>query len=439
MAEPQLFRLDKFDPLPWEKLSDGRYWTHVVLGKVDRPLKYYSLDENGKFIERTEVVTSEGLFNDDSVRTIAGLPMVLVHPRKGKFNLNREGLRVGTLLNRFAREDDKLLAEAIVDDYRGVAVIERILAAGKLPEASSGYGLKKLTQREDGIWEQFRGDYDHVAAPLEPGGGRAGEGVGLRFDQTELREGFAIAEDAAELLAKPLYFDLGSQSQDGGREDSEDRRDEQIENTGDKKKVATIVLRLDNTDRAFEVTDEGLISAIGALQSRADSLQSDLEKVEGELEKSRSDYSRLEGELEVTKSQLEKADSNRMDENAIAAQIQQRLDVWSVAVPDLRQDNPNFQPDYRLSSTKAKAFCLGKLTSIKLDGRDASFIDGAWDTYLQMRGSRSREDESLADDLFQQAGGDSERRDMRKGIEDAREERRRRIENRGRTPRQNHN
>ncbi|NER98442.1 MAG: DUF2213 domain-containing protein, partial [Symploca sp. SIO1B1] len=255
MTEPQLFRLDKFDPLPWEKLSDGRYWTHVVLGQVGKPLKYYSLDENGKLIERTEVVTEEGLFNDDSVRSIAGLPMVLAHPKQRKFNLNREGLRVGTLLNRIAREDGKLLVEAIIDDYRGVAVIERILATGKLPEASSGYGLKNLTQREDGIWEQFRGDYDHIAAPLEPGSGRAGEGVGLRFDQTELPKGFAIA--------KPLYFDQGNQSEDG------DRRDEQLENTGGKNKVATIVLRLDSTDRAFEVEDEGLINAIGALQSRA--------------------------------------------------------------------------------------------------------------------------------------------------------------------------
>ena len=447
MAEPQLFRLDKFDPLPWEKLSDGRYWTHVVLGEVEKPLKYYSLDEDGKFIERTEVVTSEGLFNDDSVRTIAGLPMVLTHPKKRKFNLNSEGLRVGTLLNRIAREDGKLITEAIIDDYRGVSVIERIIAGGKLPEASSGYGLKKLTQREDGIWEQFRGDYDHIAAPLEPGSGRAGEGVGLRFDQTEWTDGLAIAEGAAELFAKPLYFDLGSQRIDSEDNSKTSSNKTDSKDTGGKNKVATIVLRLDNTDRAFDVTDEGLISAIGALQSRADSLQSDLEKVKGELEQSKSDYSRLEGELEVTKSQLEKADSNRMDENAtcyadpegVAAQIQQRLDVWSVAVPDLRQDNPNFQPDYRLSSTKAKAFCLGKLTSIKLDGRDASFIDGAWDTYLQMRGSRSREDESLADDLFQQAGGDSERRDMRRGIEDAREDRRRRIENRGRSPRQNHN
>ena len=422
MAEPQLFRLDKFDPLPWEKLSDGRYWTHVVLGQVGKPLKYYSLDEDGKLIERTEVVTDAGLFNDDSVHTIAGLPMVLTHPKTRKFNLNREGLRVGTLLNRVAREDGKLITEAIIDDYRGVAVIERILATGKLPEASSGYGLKKLTQREDGIWEQFRGDYDHVAAPLEPGSGRAGESVGLRFDQKEWTDGLAIAQ--------PLYFDLGSQ-----RIDSEDNSKTSSNKTDSKDiggvtKVATIVLRLDNTDRAFEVTDEGLISAIGALQSRADSLQSDLEKVEGELEQSKSDYSRLEGELEVTKSQLEKADSNRMDENAIATQIQQRLDVWSVAVPELRQDNPNFQPDYSLSSTQAKAFCLGKLTSIKLDGRDASFVDGAWDTYLQMRGSRHRQDESRQplDGLYYQVDGDSEREDM--NHEDPREERRRRIENR---------
>jgi len=95
MAEPQLFRLDKFDPLPWEKLSDGRYWTHVVLGQVGKPLKYYSLDENGKLIERTEVVTDAGLFNDDSVRTIAGLPMVLTHPKKKKVQSEQGGTKGG--------------------------------------------------------------------------------------------------------------------------------------------------------------------------------------------------------------------------------------------------------------------------------------------------------------------------------------------------------
>ncbi|NEP10327.1 MAG: DUF2213 domain-containing protein [Symploca sp. SIO2C1] len=164
-----LLRLDKYTPLPWEKKADGRYWTHITLGEVGVPLTYLSPDENGKVQKRVEVVTEEGLLNDESVRSVVGLPIILTHPKSRRYNLNRDGLKVGHLLGTVGREDGKLIAEAIIDDYRGVEIIDRLLAEGKTPEASSSYLLKDLRERDDGVFEQIRWLYDHIAAPLLPG------------------------------------------------------------------------------------------------------------------------------------------------------------------------------------------------------------------------------------------------------------------------------
>lgn len=196
-------RIDSVSSLQWERRG-GRYWTHITLGKAGNRLDYFQLDKSGKAAKRTEVVTKRGLFNDASLKSITQLPILLAHPKGKRFNLNAEGLKVGQLTGTIARADDdsELIAEAFIDDHRAVSRIDQILAEGGKPEASPCYDLDDLLRTDEaGIFEQIRGAYDHVAAPLFVGQGRGGRDIGLHLDS---------ASDAEMAIAERLFF-IGTQ------------------------------------------------------------------------------------------------------------------------------------------------------------------------------------------------------------------------------------
>ncbi|GEM_PF-2167145 len=333
----ELLRLDKFSPLPWQKKPDGRYWTHVTLGEVGVPLTYLSVD--GK--KHTEVVTEKGLFNDDSVRSLAGLPILLKHPKNRRYNLNRDGLKVGHLLGEVAKEDGKLIAEAIVDDYRAVSIIDSLLAKGESPEASSGYLLSDLRARSDGVYEQIRGVYDHVATPLFPGQGRGGQNLTLRFD-------------SGDAVVEPLYF---------------------LFNT-DKKEtvnVSDLIVRIDEKDQRIlkDVSDEAA-SAINALQSRIDTLTSDLEGVEQLAEELQTKNDQLQGRLDATETQPQ------TDSQDIEEQVQARFDAWNEVIPVVGADK--LQIDAKLSPSEVKAGAIKLINpNLNLDGKSEGYIEGLWE------------------------------------------------------------
>ncbi|MGL5926331.1 DUF2213 domain-containing protein [Chroococcidiopsis sp.] len=340
-----MYRLDAYSKLPWEQKADGRFWTHITLGEVGVPLKYYSRDSKGSVLQRTEVVTEEGLFNDESVRSLPGLPILLKHPPSKTYRLNQDGLKVGTVLSNIAKEDGKLIAEVVIDDHRGVELITKLLSRGLTPEASSGYLLRDLKQREDGIYEQFRGSYDHVAAPLMPGGGRGGQDLVLRFD----------SEDAVS----HLLFDLG----------------------GVKKKVKDIIVRLDEKEQIIlKDVPEDVEEAIAKLQSRCDTLLSDLEGVEERIE-----------ELEEENEQL----SGRLDANDIGIEIQARLDAWEEA----RVLTPELKVNTALSVEEIRKSAIALLKpNLNLDGKSEGYIEGIWEGLKESKsrtGLKSKTDEFL--------------------------------------------
>lgn len=332
----ELLRLDKFSPLPWEKKPDGRYWTHITLGEVGVPLTYLSV--NGK--KHVEVVTEKGLFNDDSVRSLAGLPVLLKHPKNRRYNLNRDGLKVGHLLGGIAKEDGKLIAEAIVDDFRAVKIIDELLKKGENPEASSGYLLADLRARSDGVYEQIRGVYDHVAAPLFPGQGRGGQNLTLRFD-------------SGDAVVEPLYF---------------------LFNT-DKKEtvnVSDLIVRIDEKDQRIlkDVPDEAA-SAIKALQNRIDTLTSDLEGVEELTEELQQKNDQLQGRLDAIEAEPQ------VDSQDIEGQVQARFDAWNDVIPLV---GDKLKIDSKLSPSQVKAAAIAILNpNLNLDGKSEGYIEGLWE------------------------------------------------------------
>ena len=96
MVNP-LVRLDSASNLPWEKRADGRYWTHITLGVAGNRLDYWAVDKSGRPGKQTELVTGRGLYGDKSLKSLAQLPILLTHPKNKRYQLNREGLKVGQL------------------------------------------------------------------------------------------------------------------------------------------------------------------------------------------------------------------------------------------------------------------------------------------------------------------------------------------------------
>lgn len=332
-----MLRFDAYSPLPWEKKADGRYWTHITLGEVGAKIPYYSR-RGDKLIKRVEIVEEEGLFNDDSLASLPGLPVILKHT---KYNLNRDGFKIGSVLSAIAREDNKLLAEAIIDDYRGVELLDRLLAEGKTPEASSGYHLKELKKRENGLLEQIRGDYDHVVAPLMPGLARAGRGITMRFDS------LLAEEDAVNDRARQ-YFVFG------------DKKDMTEVNDG-----KDLIIRFDSKDFILKGVNREVEEVVNLYRDRVDSLTSDLEGTEEKID-----------ELEAKITQLESDIASRSDaiDPVVANEIAIRMDSWGEV-----KSLTNIEPDYKLSKTDIlKAGIKAIAPDLNLDSLDDATVSGIW-------------------------------------------------------------
>lgn len=333
-----MLRFDAYSPLPWEKKADGRYWTHITLGEVGAKIPYYSR-RGDKLIKRVEIVEEEGLFNDDSLASLPGLPVILKHT---KYNLNRDGFKIGSVLSAIAREDNKLLAEAIIDDYRGVELLDRLLAEGKTPEASSGYHIKQLRKREDGLLEQIRGDYDHVVAPLMPGLARAGSGITMRFDS------LLAEEDAVNDRARQ-YFVFG------------DKKDMTEVNDG-----KDLIIRFDSKDFILKGVNREVEEVVNLYRDRVDSLTSDLEGTEEKIDELEAKITQLESDIASR--------SDAIDPVVVANEIAIRMDSWGEV-----KSLTNIEPDYKLSKTDIlKAGIKAIAPDLNLDSLDDATVSGIW-------------------------------------------------------------
>ncbi len=329
-----MLRFDAYGKLPWERKKDGRYWTHITLGEVGSKMTYYSPRGD----KRIETVEERGLFNDDSVRSLSGLPVLLKHT---KYNLNRDGLKIGSILSNVAREDSKLIAEVIIDDFRGVELLDQFLSKGITPEASSGYHVKELIEREDGLLEQIRGEYDHVLAPIPPGMARAGRGITLRFD--------SLGEDDA--VSDRQYFIFKGENMP------------QTDTNSGKK----MIIRMDKKDIILENVNLETEEVLNFQNDRIDSLTADLEGSEEKIAELESKVQTLESEVASR--------SDSIDPETVEVEIALRMDAWG----DINTYAPQIKPDYKLSQVDILKKGIAAIApSINLDSLDDNTIKGIW-------------------------------------------------------------
>lgn len=322
----KLVRIDQKHKFNWEKMPGGGYRVFATIGIADNKLIYK--DSNGN--EHIETVTEEELFKDDSVQTAWGLPILIGHPKDGRYNQNEGLTLIGSTLQEIHRTDDKsLVISSVITDRRGIELIENFESENISPEISPGYTIERLKLRGDGIYEQINRKYDHLAL-IPPGTGRGGSNVSLRMDDN------------------PIEFE----------EKSENR-------------MAILI-----NDQVFDITDKSLIDAVNSLKTDISNKQSAIEELELKTEEATSRADNLETKVKELEDELKlKTDSSASSEY-IEIEIKERLDAWRIADKFFKSDS-NFDPS--LSSISIKRKILSAYKDIdNLDDEPDSNIEFLW-------------------------------------------------------------
>jgi hypothetical protein len=127
-------------------------------------------NQNLKYPDRIEYTIPEHLFNEDSITTAMGKPICRTHPPRALNAHNRQKYAIGSLLQEYSQDGDKLVMAAQIWHP---PTIQEILQ-GKIKYTSAGYQpIKQLN--EDGRYLQIFKEYNHLAVLPEDYAPRAGE------------------------------------------------------------------------------------------------------------------------------------------------------------------------------------------------------------------------------------------------------------------------
>jgi hypothetical protein len=157
-------------------------------------------------------------------------------------------------------------------------------------------------------------------------------------------------------------------------EEDEEEEEEEEEEEGDE----GILLEFDG--QQFLV-DPDLAEGILEIQGRTDEISEEYNRLYAEK-------TRLDGELAAASIRIDEYEqSYNLDDDelnqAIAEEIEDRLQAWSDVLPALRADNATFEPDFKLSGVEVRSLYLQKVyPDLKLDSYEAE-SDEAYETYVE--------------------------------------------------------
>jgi len=345
-----MLRIDSFDlNMAAYKSLTGRYFVPVVIGKVGLGLKYSSVNQDGQFSTRVEKVSEEGLFNRDYIDSCKGSPVCLYHPPSGKYNGNQDGLLVGHLDSRFKRDvaDDTLVFMASVDDARAVKLMDQTIEAGKAPQGSPCYTVKRLIQRQD-HQEQIRSINDHYAFPLCRGEGRGGDDIGMRFDSNVVQVSEPVLETKLWLFSRPDIYKSTKTMDDQINSDAVSLAVEHTNGItysipvgGLRKDQQNALVGLRDRHDTYYTENGKLRADNNALTEQVQTLEAELATVRSDLDGVEEQAQELEDENKALKEQA--ASTPNIDSAQITAQINQevadRLAILSELEPLLNKRN----------------------------------------------------------------------------------------------------
>ena len=383
----KIFRLDKkSQKLHWEKLPNGTYRANMVLGVADMPLEY--VDYKGE--KHTETITADELFNEDSLASAYGLPICLSHPKNGTYASNAEGLLVGHTLESFLNQDGQLLMPTVIDDHRGIKLIDEMIEKGVYAEVSPGYWVTRL-QKDSKKYNQIGRRYDHIAL-LEAGEGRGGQNVVLRTD-SKLNIDMAVSTDLRTCVeqVQTSYEDDETTVQKNCVETSVNTYESEYGiHTEETEKTTQTIMKYswkekEYTELSALATDANLL--LDAKDKEIEKLRQDSQTVSNQLVDAKKTIAEDKKALETANGRLDalqiQLDSNKdlITLDAANARVAESIALWQQVEPIFKQDNAEFEPDYSLSPTEIKQLYIQQhQPKINLDGKSDEYINAVWDT-----------------------------------------------------------
>ena len=377
-----IYRLDnnKSQKLNWEKLDNGAYRAFITLGVADMSLEYVDFKGN----KHTETITSDELFKADSLSSAYGLPICLAHPKKGIYANNQEGVLIGHTLESFINQDNKLLMPCVIDDHRGIKLIDSMIEKGTYAEVSPGYFVEKLKQDNNNQYLQIGRRYDHIAL-LESGEGRGGQAVVLRTDSNiNLDMAVSTSLNTCVEQVTTSYEDDTTTVQKNCVETSVNTEEYgETVYTEEIEVITQKTMKISWKDK--EYTEPSALVADANIM--LDSKENRIQELETELANSKAiataktkDLEAANGRLDALQIQLD-SKTNLITLDAANSRVKECIGLWDKVVPIFKQDNKDFQPDYSLSPTEIKQVYITQYQpKIKLDGKSEEYVNAVWDT-----------------------------------------------------------
>lgn len=434
------FRFDSAPINNWEELKDGRLRVMATVSRVGE-LTYRQPDGS----DRTEYLTADELFAPIWLDSIATAPVTLYHPPEPVTPSNFKKYAVGMSGSKIIARQDAGLVDVLftVVDSEAIAAIKdgtaREVSAGysvRIEKGDDGklyqkdrYGNHLAIVPRGRAGDSVRLHFDaaddgdvlyQVGEDIHRGGGRDTEsryeaawtaGKRDRLANGAIKGGFAGPKNSYPIASRADVGDAWELAWQTNAENSDSIRrkiiqiakrhgwtdglpetawqwadDNHIRIDGGRMTQILIGKRIFNVDGDDA---SALSEAIATLSQSEETTKAELaatrieleqSKAEAAAEKARADAA--EGKATGLEARLDEAQSVRMDEDAIASAIQERMDTWALVLPTFRRDDSSFQPDYRRDAAEIRKDYLIKIKPElrdRLDSATPEFISGLWE------------------------------------------------------------
>ena len=258
----------------------------------------------------------------------------------------------------------------VVDDRRGIELIDRMIENGEYAEVSPGYWVESLEKSDssDTTFFQKKRSYDHLAL-LKSGEGRGGQNIVLRTDSNLLNIDIAVSKKAITLDNERIIStseETEIQTSVTTEECCDGSGTYKIEETCIEQTMTTITF----LDKILEVTEE-VASVLNSAAIQIDAK----DKALVELQKQ---FDTASGQLAASKIQLD-SNKNLLTLDEAGQFIKESIELWQKVEPSFKSDSKDFAPDYSLKPEEIKELYIRKFhPSIQLDGKSSDFIQGIW-------------------------------------------------------------
>lgn len=364
------FRIDRVPIKKYEEMPNGSL---RLLGTIARVGELKYLNHDGTV--RVEHLDADELFNEKWLDSLANSWVTLGHPPTKVSPDNFKDYVVGAVggIPIPRREDGELDFVHIIGDRTAIDAIK----SRKATQLSPGYDVN-LHMDGGQLYQRDRVANHSAIVSLARGGARCN----LRLD--------GVDDFAVQLLGnEPIDLDM----QGFGSREHNNRADDKS-NGGTPAMPTAIPIG----NRTYSVDgDDGpaLADAIAAVldkgselektvstvtdqatehKDRADAAETKLTTVQGELKGAQT-------KLDEANTKLSEAEKTRMDDDAIATAVSTRMDAWGLVLPAIRQDQPDFEPNWKLDEMDVKRlWLLRKDESLKDDPafKTDGFVNGLW-------------------------------------------------------------